>query len=177
VALHETICLATALGMDPGPLLDVSREDHEQRMVKFLQMVKTLPLILLAQPPPRLRRHGFRWAPATFLNCFRALATNPFCVLHGNGEIGPDGIGLLFTSWGLELSVASSSLFVLGDEFDISVSTGGRIQVFNISYLHRGDQAVREPDGIYQKPALIWLSTMDVQGELTCLAESLDKGM
>ena len=63
----ETICIATALGLDPKPLLSLP---PDARMVEFLKGLPCVPLNLLFGwlSSSRMTREGFRWAPASLLN-------------------------------------------------------------------------------------------------------------
>ena len=73
----ETVCLATLLGLDPGPLLQISSQDHTARMIQLLRMIPEIPLSVLFQPPPYLHIKGFRWAPPSFLASFRGAEALP----------------------------------------------------------------------------------------------------
>lgn len=60
----ETVCFATMLQIDPGPLFGVH---GMQRMAKFLELVKEAPSLILFGPGPRLLVQGYEWAPRSFL--------------------------------------------------------------------------------------------------------------
>lgn len=72
----ETICLATILGMDPTPILDIQPvknsidECLEKRMVCFLSMLDAkvgIPPGIIFLPGPKLDAKGFSWAPKTWM--------------------------------------------------------------------------------------------------------------
>lgn len=60
----KTICIATFVGIDPGPLLALP---EAQRMIKFWQIVPHVPYNLILAGGPRLESPGFSWAPRTLL--------------------------------------------------------------------------------------------------------------
>jgi len=120
----ETLCLATLLDIDPDPLFDIADEDYSRRIIKLLQTMKTIPLMFLFQPPPRLTEEGFRWAPASFLNCFRETPSAPFRVVSDTGQIGPDERGLLFSRSGIEITVEDPKGLSLESDFGLSMSFG-----------------------------------------------------
>lgn len=81
----ETVCFATTLGFDPGPILKIkppkmhridSREVYketqlrfqEKRMIAFLKLLPTIPLSILFSSGPRISSmEGYRWAPRTLM--------------------------------------------------------------------------------------------------------------
>ncbi len=115
----ETLCLATLLGIDPAPLLAIPQEDLEQRMVKFLQICGTLPRSILFQMPPRLNSPGFRWAPKSFLACFKGSASHPDWFPDSAVEIAPAGRGIIAALAGLEILVENSPSPLIGNDFVI----------------------------------------------------------
>lgn len=175
-AADETICLATTLGLDPGPILNIPSTDHEGRMIKLLQMMKVIPLLLPFQPPPRLKAVGFRWAPASFLNRFRDTSTNPFRVLAGSGEIAADGEGLMLQRFGFELLQKPNSELVIGNDFIISLS--GRPDIsFGVTYKWLQDRTARNIDGtsVVKKPVIVYLDANPAAGEPAILADILGR--
>jgi hypothetical protein len=67
----ETVCIATLLGLEPGPILRIRSEPDrdicEQRMEKLIEIIKTIPQGLIFHKMERLTSAGYRWAPRTFL--------------------------------------------------------------------------------------------------------------
>jgi hypothetical protein len=116
-------------------------------MIKLLQIAEPLPLRLIFQPPPRLSRRGFRWAPASFLNGFRSTATNPFLVVNGQGKIGPNGKGLAFSSPGLVLLPSESLMPSIGTLFTIRVSLNiDEVLIFSLEYRNAQDEKAKNVD-------------------------------
>lgn len=71
----ETTCLSTILGIDPTPLLELHAEE---RMEKLLQLVGELPTTILFHfHGPKLEKHGFSWAPVSFLGSVTRLSAVP----------------------------------------------------------------------------------------------------
>lgn len=171
-AADETICLATTLGLDVGPILDIPSKDHERRMIKLLQLMKVVPLLLPFQPPPRLEAVGFRWAPASFLNCFRHTNTNPFKVISGSGEIAPDGEGLIFQRFAFEFLHKSNPQLVIGENFIISPPDNPEIS-FGVTYTWPQDRTARKIDGTFvvQQPVIVYLGANPAAGEPAVLAD------
>ena len=155
----ETVCLAGVLGLDPKPLLEIPDEDYSHRIVKLLQLIRSIPLTLLFQPPPRLCEPGFRWAPTSFLNRFRETPSAPYRVVDGIGEVGPDGIGLSFSRPGIKLTAdPNSAMLAMGEIFSLVVSVKDETQRFYVAYSTPNERAAKEVHGdgtIIQRPALI----------------------
>lgn len=80
----ETVCFATTLGFDPGPILKIKLPGNdsdsgeayeaaqlrcqEKRMIAFLKLLPTIPLSILFSRGPRISSvKGYRWAPSTLL--------------------------------------------------------------------------------------------------------------
>jgi hypothetical protein len=101
----ETVCLMSILGMTEHleELLELQDSDYTGRMILFFKSLTAIPVTVLYQPPPRLSTIGFRWAPTSFLSCFRGTRTEPYRPMRGVGHIGPDGSGFSFKSAGLQL--------------------------------------------------------------------------
>lgn len=59
----ETICIASCLGLDPSPLLQVPSKD---RMRVLLETFPNIPANVLFSVCDRIQQEGFRWAPSTF---------------------------------------------------------------------------------------------------------------
>ena len=168
-AADEPVCLATLLGLDPGPILDIPPENPIDRMIKFLCMAQPLPLVLLFQPPPRMQVPGFRWAPTSLLNCFRTTASNPFNVVHGTGEISPTGKGLVFARTGLEFCLDDASTLSLGSLFRITVSVDGRLRMLAGSYndtVNNNDLQSALDGAVIQRPAVITVDTFSTKDQL-----------
>jgi hypothetical protein len=173
-AADEAVCLATVLGLDPGPILEIAATALEQRIIRFLKQARLLPLVILYQPPPRLSQTGFRWAPNSFLNCFRELHTNPFRIIRGWGEVEPNGGGLLFARAGVKMQLISSHSPVLGTDFAVHLSADNLLQ---ISYWYDHDRMATNVDGTrhLQSPVIIFLSGPG-NGEPAILADCIDHG-
>ncbi|MCJ1306684.1 hypothetical protein MMC25_000327 [Agyrium rufum] len=121
----ETICLSSMLGFGErklAGLLDLGNEDYEGRMMYFLSRLDAIPITILYQPPPRLQTVGFRWAPTSFLSCFRDAKTNPHRDMRGTAQIGPDGRGLLFKSEGLVVVEEGENLPLIGNDFHVQLA-------------------------------------------------------
>jgi hypothetical protein len=119
----ETVCLGTILDVDQkklAELLQYRDEDYAGRMTFLLRSLDSINLTMLYQPPPRLHVTGFRWAPTSFLACFRNAATSPYRTTRGTAQIGPDGRGLSFKSAGLYLVEGNDSLPMMGKIFIFS---------------------------------------------------------
>jgi hypothetical protein len=175
-ASDETICLATVLGLDPGPILNIPHKNLEGRMIKLLQMMEVIPLLLPFQPPPRLETVGFRWAPASFLNCFRHTTTNPFRVLTGSGDMAPDGAGLMLQRFGFELLHKPNSEFGIGKNFIISPPNQPEFS-FGVTYKWPQDRTARNTDGtsVVKKPAIVFLAANPAAGEPAILTDILGR--
>ena len=156
----ETICLATLLGLDVSNILEFPWEDKEQRMISFLRQMETLPILFAFQPPPRLETCGFRWAPASFLNCFRETATNPFRLLSGTATFGPDNQGLNFSQKGFIFKQSVNPSFVGADDFHIAVSNPS-MPLHSVGYRWKADREARNISGAskIERPALVYLAT------------------
>jgi len=61
---HETVCLASLMGIDIEPLLG---SPADNRMQIFLSLLKTVPRNVLFVSGPRLQSDRYRWAPASFM--------------------------------------------------------------------------------------------------------------
>lgn len=62
----EPVCVATILGLDPGPLL--AHEDPIERMASFYDTIGRFDPRIIFHRHPRLLREGYRWAPHSFLH-------------------------------------------------------------------------------------------------------------
>jgi len=60
----EAVCLAITLGFDTKEILDTA---DDERMLKLFSMHDILPSQILFMPGPRIQKHGYRWAPTSFL--------------------------------------------------------------------------------------------------------------
>lgn len=181
--IDETLCLATLLGLDPAPLFTVPDTDYDRRMIKLLQMVKTLPLILFFQPPPRLSQHGFRWAPKSFLNCFRDIPTAPFRVVGGKGEIGPNMSGLSFRKPGLAMLPTTAQETALpmpsiGELFKMTIpQQDGSSLLFGVYYHEETDRMTRNVDGTgdLKWPAVIAMNPVTNVNAMGVLVDIVNK--
>ena len=61
----ETFCLASVAGLDLQPI--VQADTHEEKMKLFWLQIREIPRQIIFYTGPRLRSHGFEWAPASFL--------------------------------------------------------------------------------------------------------------
>ena len=175
-ASDETICLATILGLDVQRVLAIPHDQPENRMVKLLQMMGRVPLLLPFQRPPRLTAPGFRWAPATFLNCFRPASSNPFRVLSGVGDIPVDGKGLCLERKGFEITDHPEDGLAIGQDFLIAPH-GRPDLVLGVTYKWPEDCSATNHDGtlVIKKPALIYLAVEAKPGEPLVLGEILGR--
>lgn len=177
--IDETLCLATLLGLDPAPLFTIPDTDYDRRMIKLLQMVKRLPLVLLFQPPPRLSQHGFRWAPKSFLNCFRDIPTVPFRIVSGQGEIGPNMSGLAFRKPGLAMlpTVAQETALPMpsiGEIFKLTTfQQDGSSLLHGVYYHEELDRMTINVDGTsaLQRPAVITMTPGPKTNEMGVLVD------
>jgi len=177
-AADETLCLAVSLGLDPGPLLEIPPERHEQRMVRLLQEIRKLPLLVLYQPPPRLDRAGFRWAPTSFMNTFRATDTNPFRVIDGTGETAPGHEGLMTRRHGFVFhndDLSRPLLLPIGSDVVICMSGHPNIR-FRAFYSFQDDRRATNIDGssVLKRPAIVFLFARPAASSPTMLVEILD---
>jgi hypothetical protein len=131
----EAICLATLLGLDPLPLLNIPDGNHEQRMIELLRMMPDIPMTILFQPPPQLSIKGFRWAPSSLLASFRNAQALPTQRYEVTGKLGPHGTGLIVKMPGLMLDPGEPRFdytemtgFVVGLTSDLS-------QFFDIQFV------------------------------------------
>jgi hypothetical protein len=173
----ETVCLATILGSDPGPILDLPEEDYDGRMIKLLRIAEPLPLKPFFQLPPRLSQLGFRWAPASFLNGFRGIATNPFLVVNGRGEIGPNGEGLAFKSPGLILLPSEYPLPSIGTPFTVRVSSGtDEVLHFVLEYRFEQDKKAKNVDGTQNlnRPAFVTITPVSEKNHTGALVHVVE---
>lgn len=170
----ETICLATILGLDPSPLLEIADEELDLRMIKLLQMAGPFPLNLLYQPPPRLSPRGFRWAPTSFLSSFRNTATNPFLVANGIAKLGPNDKGLAFNSPGLALLPSDSPFPVIGTSFTVRLlPNNDEILRFAVLYPHDEDQTATNVDGTQNlnRPAFVTTGLVNSENDAGVLVD------
>jgi hypothetical protein len=131
----ETLCLATILGIDPGPLLEIPQEDLDRRMIQFLKTCITFPLPILFQQPPRLAELGFRWASKSLLACFRNAQQNAFLALPGAVEIGPSDGGVFAVLEGLRILLEKSPLPLIGDDFTIRLLPETPHRAYRVRYI------------------------------------------
>ena len=61
----ETTCLALLLDIDVKPILEAPKK---QRMEVLLRLRGRFPASIIFEQAPRLRRHGYNWAPRTFMS-------------------------------------------------------------------------------------------------------------
>lgn len=106
----EMLCFADMLGMDPSDLL--TTKDAGARMKIFFNILPTVPVSILWSTGPKLKEHGYRWAPSSF-----------FGGVVSDGDITPvetDENGLMLCSQGLLLTGTfydpENSLCVYQDE-------------------------------------------------------------
>ena len=175
----ETICLATILGFDPSPILKIPKSDLDKRMIQFLCSVKRIPAFILFQEPPRLSEVGFRWAPRSFLTCFRNSKMNPYIAAEGMAEIGPGQRGLMVVQPGLKMDQKMAGSISIGADFIIDVSEEGEARtLFRATYIQE-DRSTVNIDGSkrIQNPALILgrpLPTSDAKTVLITEAALVD---
>ena len=174
----EPVCLATTLGIDPDPILDIPAEQPAERMAKLYQLQKTIPFVALVQPPPRLELAGYRWARTTLLNCFQQQATNPFHIIPGAGEISPDGVGLVIQSSGFTIATDIDKAIPLTEE-DFHITDDQERGSLVVSY-HRFLRQPGTPDldsgKTVHSPATICLRATSSLNELAALADVVDQG-
>jgi len=97
----ETVCIATLLGLDPGPILRIrgepGRDICEQRMEKLIEIITTIPQGLIFNKMERLTSTGYRWAPRTFLGqkLSESLWKNDPDFLNGEGGMFLSHHGLI----------------------------------------------------------------------------------
>jgi hypothetical protein len=60
----EAVCLAIMLGLDNKKILDTP---DDERMLELFSMQDIIPSQILFMPGPRIQKHGYRWAPTSFL--------------------------------------------------------------------------------------------------------------
>jgi hypothetical protein len=63
----EAVCLASILGLDVRPVVEVG-DNIEARMCAFYKQISEYPLEILFHRGERLRSDGYRWAPLSFLS-------------------------------------------------------------------------------------------------------------
>lgn len=122
----ETLCFMIMLGMNDEALkqlLDLGDDDYTGRMIHFLKSLSAIPITVLFQRPPRLSISGYRWAPTSFLACFRQSQTSPFRPMRGVGHPGPHGSGFQLKSAGLRLLGFADSLTEIGQIFLMQTQT------------------------------------------------------
>ena len=167
----ETICLATILGINPAPILEIAKSDLDRRMIQFLCSVKRVPAFILFQEPPRLSEMGFRWAPRSFLTCFRNSKMNPYIADQGMAEVGPGQRGLMVMQPGLEINQKPGGSISIGTDFVIEVPEEGQHKLlFRATYVQQDRSAVNV-DGSkrIQTPALILGRPLPTSEEKTVL--------
>lgn len=62
----ETAAVAGLMNVDVAPLLETDNPD--ERMRKFLVLLRRIPSDIIMSPLPRLDLDGFRWAPKSFMS-------------------------------------------------------------------------------------------------------------
>lgn len=62
----ETAAVAGLMNVDVAPLLETDNPD--ERMKKFLVLLRWMPSDIIMSPLPRLDLDGFRWAPKSFMS-------------------------------------------------------------------------------------------------------------
>ena len=130
----EPVVLANAIGVNPESILAISRDDPDERMLRFWQSLAEIPILILFETPPQLTTRGFRWAPKTLLSCFRKVGTNPFSPNPGFGHIGPGGKGLQLKRPGFRLTSDQSRLPLIGDNFSLRVASLDSSKMFCVRY-------------------------------------------
>lgn len=97
----ETLCIASLLDLDPGPMLEVGgdgsgmSEDNlaDARMVQLLRCMHEIPSNILFSPTPRLSISNFTWAPRSFLgSCFSTHRMTQGVLTPAGLELTLDGI-------------------------------------------------------------------------------------
>lgn len=184
----ETVCLMSMLGMSEflEDLLKLEDNDYTGRMIHFFKSLTAIPISVLYQPPPRLPTFGFRWAPKSFLSCFRGTRAHPYRAIKGTGQIGPNGSGLKLKSAGLRLLESGDSLPQIGKIFLLQPELDG-LDVLCVSYAgatadRNTDWAAKAVDGStrLRRPAIIIyqeLSSLGViDGALVDINEESDDG-
>ena len=106
----EIICFASMLGMDPSHIL--TTKDVETRLKILFDKIPTVPVSILWSTGPKLKEHGYRWAPSSL-----------FAGVVNDGDITPvetDENGMMLCSQGLLLTGSfydpENSLCVYQDE-------------------------------------------------------------
>lgn len=99
----ETLCIASLLDLDPGPLLEVGGDGSmmsedalaDARMVQLLRCMREIPSNILFSPTPRLSIPNFTWAPRSFLgSCFSTQRMKQGVLTPAGLELTLDGIVL-----------------------------------------------------------------------------------
>ena len=157
----EPLCLATITNIDPGPILAVSSDDSLGRMAKYLTLLEHIPYVLLVQPPPRLSKAGFHWAPSSLLNCFRDSPTNPFRRIPGFGTVEREGNGLLIEATGTTLLIDGRHLFKWdGESFLVAIENRlAGTDIYQVEYPFSQDQVIlrNAMEVHFGTPAIVFL--------------------
>jgi hypothetical protein len=97
----ETICIATALSIDPSSLLPLLTEE---RMIQLLQLMPSIPMNVIFADCPRLNVSGFSWAPKSLLESGGPEGGNHRIIYH-ESTLGRKVEEARLTTHGLHLSL------------------------------------------------------------------------
>ena len=152
----EAVVLANVMGADPRPILAISAEDLDGRMTALIQSFDSFPVDVLFAPPPHLSRHGWRWAPSSFLNCFRGTTFRGSMRNDANGQLFcPSRPGLSCALPGVILGGGSLDQLRVGEAFVLTAGDGATATLYETQmFVGRRWTNVDGSDRL-RKPALI----------------------
>jgi hypothetical protein len=106
----EALCLGTLIGMGETEIQRISRASHKDRVKTFWSLLSQVSVRILFWHGKRLDDHGYRWAPASFLNNPKGFFDENDSeayeeTLFENGSAQPSDLGLMLSSAGIMLNV------------------------------------------------------------------------
>ena len=163
----EAVVLANVLGVDPRPILALGEDDFEGRMIALLQSFEEIPVEFLFSWTDHVSRRGWRWAPASFLNCFRTI--NLYLGQYdtvGGQTFRPGKAGLTCALPGLILYGDSSDQLRIGEAFVIAPRDRPATAMQESLYLRGARPSNVDGSDRLQRPALILTLSHSSQNEL-----------
>lgn len=170
----EAVGLATLMRIDSDKILEISKYDLSGRMVRFFEYMCIIPLRIVFQPPPRIPRRGFQWAPMSFLTCFRNNSPLTWSrKVHGLGFVDTAQQGLvLYDNYSIEFDVCPETMASWGVPcLDFTVRGTRYDGAFRTSYAYFSDWESARGTAIRRlgAPALIALLPAARDGTVACI--------
>lgn len=111
----ETLCLGGIMGVNIAQLLELH---GEERMKRFLSLLKSIPADLIFSTGSKLQQDGYRWAPVSILNSLLRNRRDTTVVLATYGRLRPDGLQVTLMALSITMTITrlpkSKDLIVYG---------------------------------------------------------------